>query len=117
VTQEEERCSEQSNRDDDPAALPERVVGVEPVDLRQAERGEQADDREQVRIGERNGVAGNEVRSDVDREEDPGIGERGRRDDVLPGDVDAGESNSRQDPDDDQEREFPVAQAQRRNLA
>jgi hypothetical protein len=53
---------------------------------------------------------------EVDPEEDSCIRERRRRDDVLPCDVDAGEPDDGQDPDDDEEREFPVTRAQLTNL-
>jgi hypothetical protein len=56
------------------------------------------------------------MRREVEREEEAGIRQRGRRDDVLACDVDAAESDGRQDSDDDQEREFPIPKAQRTNL-
>jgi hypothetical protein len=96
--------------------LLERVVRVEPVDLRQPDGRQQARDREQVRIRERNRVARDKVRREVEREEETRVGQRGRRDDGLAGDVDAGKSDGRQDSDDDQERELPVAKAQGPNL-
>jgi hypothetical protein len=118
VPEHEERAREESDCDDDPDSLPERIGGVEPVDLRQADCGQQAGDRQQVRVGERNGVPRGEMRDEIDRKEEARIRQRGRRDDVLTSDVDAGKPDGRQDPDDDQEGELtiPRAERQRTNL-
>jgi len=116
VPQQEESACKQRNCDDDPDRLLEGVVGLEAIDLRQPDRREQPRDRKQVRIGERNRVARDQMRREVEREEEARGRQRRRRDDVLPGDVDAGEPKSRQRADDDQERELPVTKAQRRNL-
>jgi hypothetical protein len=118
VAQHEERRREEHERDDDPAGLLERVVGVEPVDLGQPDRCQEADDRQQVRIGERDGVTDDEVRGDVEPEEDACVRQRRRGDDVLPRDVDGCEPDRSQDPDDDQEGELaiPQAESQRTNL-
>ena len=56
------------------------------------------------------------MRRQVQPEEEAGVGQRGRRDDGLAGDVDAGKSDDRQDPDDDQEGELPIPKGQRTNL-
>jgi hypothetical protein len=56
------------------------------------------------------------VRREVQTEEEAGVAQRGSRDDRLAGDVDAGKSDGRQDPDDDEERELPIPQTQRTNL-
>jgi hypothetical protein len=53
---------------------------------------------------------------EIQREEEAGVRQRSRRDDSLARDVDTGKTDRRQDPDDDQERKFPVAKAQRTNL-
>ena len=118
VPEEKERRGEDRDRDHDPDALPERVVGIETIDLSEPDRGQQAGNRQQVRVGERNRVARDEMRREVQHEEEPRIRQGGRRHDVLPRDVDAGEPDRRQDADDDQERELavPQAQGQRMNL-
>jgi hypothetical protein len=50
VSQQEERCSEERDRDDDPDALLKRIVGIEPVDLRQTDCSQQTGNREQIRV-------------------------------------------------------------------
>jgi hypothetical protein len=89
---------------------------MEAVDLRQAHRGQEPSDRQQVRIGERHRVTRHEVSCEVEQEEETGVRERGRRDDVLPCDVDTREPNRRERSYDDQEQKLPVPQAQRTNL-
>ena len=95
VAQQQERRREGRDADHDPEALAERVGRVEPVDLRHADRGQQGGDREQVRVGVRDGVARDEVRGEVEREEEQRVGERRRRDLRLPRDVDAREADRR----------------------
>src|SRR5438309_1578397 len=56
------------------------------------------------------------MRRQVEAEEEACVRERGRRDDVLAGDVHTREADRRQPPDDDEVQELPVAQAQRTNL-
>jgi hypothetical protein len=56
------------------------------------------------------------MRSQEEQEEEAGVRQRSRRDDVLPRDVDTGETDRRQRADDDQEEQLPVAEAQRTNL-
>jgi hypothetical protein len=118
VPEQEERCGEERNRDHDPDALPEGVRGIEPVDLGETDRSQQAGDREEVRVGKWNGVPRREMRGEIEGEEEGRVRQRGRRHDVLSRDVDAREPDGRQDPDDDQERELtiPGAEGQRRNL-
>jgi hypothetical protein len=55
------------------------------------------------------------VGSDVEREEEAGVGEGGGRDDRLPCDVDARESEAGEDPDPDEVEELavPCAEGQR----
>jgi hypothetical protein len=89
---------------------------MQAVDLRQPDRRQQARDRQQVGIRERNGVPRDEMSREVQEQEETCVGERGRRDDRLPGDVDTGEPDRRQNADDDQEQELPIAKAQRTNL-
>ena len=109
AAEDEQHGCEEHDRDHDPEALAEGVVGVQAVDLGQAERSQEPRDREQVRVGVRHGQARDEVRGAVEDEEEPGVGERCRRDDVLPGDVDAGEADAGEDADGDEEEELPVA--------
>ena len=111
VAQQEERRRERPERDHDPETLAKRVRGVQPVDLGQADARQQPGHRQQVRIGVRDGQAGDEVGREVEREEEEGVRERGRRDDVLPCDVDAGEPESGERADDDEVRELTVAEA------
>jgi hypothetical protein len=56
------------------------------------------------------------MRGEVEQEEEACVRQRGRRDDVLPRDVDTGEPDRRQNADGNQEQKLPVAQAQRTNL-
>jgi hypothetical protein len=83
VSQHEECECEERHGDDDPDSLLEGVAGPEPVDLREADRGQEAGDREQVRIGKWNGPARDEMGSEVESKEETRVGQRRRRDDVL----------------------------------
>ena len=111
--QREQRQREEDDADDDPEALPERVVGLEPVDRRHADRREQRRHRQQVWVRVRHGVPRDEVRGEVERQEERGVRQRLARDDGLPGDVDAGEADRREETDRDQVEELAVARAQR----
>ena len=51
VAQEQERHGEGGDADDDPEALAERVVRVQPVDLGHADRSQERGHRQQVRVG------------------------------------------------------------------
>src|SRR5918911_5642057 len=86
---------------------------MDAVDLRHPGRGQQAGDRQQVRVGVRDGHPRDEVRRDVEAEEEDGVRERAGRDDVLARDVDAREAEARQDADGDEVRKLAVSKAQR----
>src|SRR5919108_1876224 len=107
----EQRRGEGGEADDDPEALREGVVLVEPVDLRQPDPGQQAGHREQVGIGVRHGDPCDDVRRDIEAEEEQRVRERFRADDVLARDVDARERRSYQRPDEDEVEELSRAGA------
>jgi hypothetical protein len=94
--------------------LPERVVGLEAVDLGQADRRQERRYREQVRVGAGHGDSRHGVGGEVEAEEEARVGERGGRDLRLPRDVDAGEPEAGQDADDEEVRELSVPEAQSR---
>ena len=89
------------------------VCGTDPVDLRDPDGRQQARERQQVGVCPRDGDARHGVGCDVETEEEDRIGERGRRDHVLPGDVDAREADRGQDGDDEEVRELAVPGAHR----
>ena len=103
---------EQHDADDDPEALLERVAHPEPVDLGDADRGQEPGHRQQVRIGVRHRDARDDVRGDVEREEEDGIAERAPADERLAGDVDRREADPGQDADDGEVDELSVAVAE-----
>ena len=113
MAQQEQSRGEGCDADDDPEPLPERVVGVEPVDLGHADRGQQRGHREQVRVGLRHREPSDDVRRQVQREEEDRVRERTGGDDVLARDVDAREAEARDDRDDEEVRELSVAKAER----
>ncbi len=108
VAQREQRRGERRDSDHDPEPLAERVVRVEPVDLRDADRGQERGHRQQVRIGLRDGHPRDHVRCQVEREEEERVRERPGRDDVLARDVDACEAEAGDDGDDDEVGELAV---------
>jgi hypothetical protein len=108
VLQQEEREREGGERDHDPEPLAEGVGRVQAVDLGQADAGQQAGHRQQVRVRVGDGQARDEVRGQVEREEEPRVRQRSRRDDVLTRDVDAGEAERGEDADDDEVGELAV---------
>ncbi len=66
--------------DHDPEPLLERVPRAEPVDLGQADRRQEARDRQQVRVGVRHGDPRDDVGGEVEAEEEGRVGERAARD-------------------------------------
>jgi len=84
---------------------------VEPVDLRHPDGGEEPRDRQQVRVRERDGRARDDVREEVQAEEDARVGQRAGRDDRLSGDVDAREADRGESADADQSQELSVTKA------
>jgi hypothetical protein len=60
-------------RDHDPEPLAEGVGRVQPVDLGQADRGQQRGHRQQVRVGVRHGQSRDQVGGEVEREEEAGV--------------------------------------------
>ena len=106
-----QRDRERGQGNHDPEALAECVGGVEPVDLGQADAGQQARHGQQIRVGERHGQPRDEVCREIEREEEARVRERRGGNDVLPRDVDAGEPERGQDADDDQIRELAVPRA------
>ena len=98
-----------ADADDDPRRLAQRVRGLDAVDLDDADRRQQAHERQEVRVGVRHRQPEDEVRGEVEAEEDDPVRERGAVDDVLAGDVDAREAEARDDGDDGEGRELSVA--------
>ena len=103
---------EDADADDDPEALPEGVGRAEAVDLGQPDRGQQARERQQVRVGVRDGEPGDDVRDQVQAEEDQRVRDRPGRDHRLPRDVDAREAEAGDDADRDQVDELAVPRGQ-----
>ena len=109
ASQRDQRDRECRDADHHPEALLERVVRPEPVDLGQADRGQEAGHRQQVRVGVRHGDARDDVRGQVERDEERGVGERAPPDHGLARDVDAREAEAGQGPDRGQVSELPVS--------
>ena len=99
VAQEEDERGESADADHDPEALAKRLVRVDAVDHRHADRGQQAGEGKQVGVGVGERDPGDEMGGEEEREEEGGVGERARRELLLAGDVDACEAGSRQQPD------------------
>ncbi len=97
-----------------PAGAP-RVVRAEPVDLRQPDGGEQRCHRQEVRIGERHRAPRDDVRDEVEGEEERGVAERAGRDLRLERDVDAREADRRENSDGEEGDELAVPEAQRQS--
>jgi hypothetical protein len=108
VAEGEHRPRERADAHDDPEALTERVVRVQPVDQRQADRGEERHHRQQVRVGVGHREARDHVRDDVEAEEEERVGQRAGRDLRLVRDVDAREADAGDQPDDDEIEELAV---------
>jgi hypothetical protein len=113
ASQADQRDGEQGEADHDPQRLLERVVGAEPVDLAEADRGQEAGHRQQVRVGVRDGRPRDHVRAQVEADEHRRVRERRPRDDRLPCDVHAREPDPGQRADGDQVGELAVALAHR----
>src|SRR3990170_2207585 len=112
VAQDEHRGREECDRDDDPDALPQRPLGLDPVDRRQADGREERSERQEVRVSVREGDPQDDVGGEVESEEEGRVRERRGRDDRLAGDVDAGEPDGGDEPDCEQVQELAVAEAQ-----
>jgi hypothetical protein len=97
---------------DDPEALAEGLVRLDPVDHRDAERGEEPGEREHVRVGVGQGDAHDEVGRDEERDKERRVGEGRGRDHLLAGDVDACEARGREEAHDEEVEELPRAEAQ-----
>ena len=113
MAEQDQRRRECGDADDDPEPLPKCVVRVEAVDLGHAEGREQAGQRQQVRVGLGHRDPRHDVRRDVEPEEEQGVRQRGRGDDLLARDVHAGEAEARDDPDDEEVEELPVPEGHR----
>ena len=113
AAQAEQREGEERDADHDPEALLERVARSQPVDLGHADRGQEPRHRQQVRVGVRHRHARDDVRGEVEREEEQRVAERAPADDRLPRDVDGCEADARQDADDAEVEELAVAVGQR----
>src|SRR4029079_14570799 len=107
-----ERECVQRHPDDDPQSLLERVRVAEPVDLRQPDRSQEGRDRQQVGGGVRDGDARDEVRDQIEREEEDRVCERAPVHLGLTCDVDRREADTGQRPDDRQVEKLPVAVAE-----
>ena len=100
ASQADEGKGEQPDADHDPEALLEGVVRAEAVDLGHADRGEQAGHRQEIRVGVRDGRARDEMRSEVEAEEEEGVAQRAPADERLARDVHRREADAGQDADD-----------------
>ena len=109
----EERRGEDADADHDPEPLPERFVRPEPVDLGDADRREERCHRQQVRIGERHGQPRDDVRDEVEAEEEDGVAERAARDLRLERDVHGGEADRGQRADREECGQLTVAKGHR----
>src|SRR5581483_7774489 len=105
----EEREREQPDSDHDPEALLELVVRAEPVDLGDADRGQERRHGQEVWIGIRHDDPRHHVSGEVQREEEERIPERSPRDEGLARDVDGGEAQPRQHADCGEVQELAVA--------
>ncbi len=113
VAERHERAAEGRDADHDPEPLPEGVVGVEAVDLGDADRRQERRHRQQIGIRLRDGQARDHVRGEVEGEEEERVGERAGRDDLLAGDVHAREPEPGDDRDDEEVCELAVPEAER----
>ncbi len=96
IAEEEQREGEEGHPEHHPDSLAVGVRRLEPVDLGHADRGQEARDRQQIGIRERDRQPGDDVGDEVEPEEDGRVRQRGRRDHRLARDVDAGEADRRQ---------------------
>ena len=108
ATEDDQHRGHGDHADHDPRRLAQRVGLVDAVDLRHADRRQQRDERQQVRVRVRHREAQHEVGCEIEAEEEDPVGERRPFDDVLAGDVDAREAEARDGGDDDQAQELPV---------
>src|ERR1700688_2301397 len=90
----------------------ERVRRSEPVDLRQPDGGQEPRERKQVRIGVRDGEARDDVRHEIEREEEHRVRERCGGDVRLARDVHAREAHGGEHAYEDEVGELAVPTAE-----
>ena len=105
----EQREREEADADHDPETLLERVVGAEPVDLGDADRGQHARHRQEVRVGVGDRVPRDDVCSEVQREEEDRVAERAPADEGLPRDVHGREAEAGEGADGGEVEQLTVA--------
>ncbi len=79
VAQREDRRGERAEPDDEPLRLLPRELLVDPVEHDEPEARQQRHEREEVRVGVREGEPQHDVRGEAEPEEDPAVGQRERR--------------------------------------
>ena len=112
VAQEDDEECERGEPDDDPEPLAQGEVGVDPVDHRQPDCGQEAAEREEERVSVREREAEDHVRRHEDGEEEGRVRERSGRDDVLTGDVDGREAGCGQQADEEEVDELAIPERQ-----
>src|SRR5581483_10304308 len=117
LTQEDERGCEHRHPDDDPEPLLERVRRAEAVDLRQSDRGQEPGQGKEIRVGARNGEPRDDVRGEIQHEEEDCVRERCRRDVRLAGDVDARKADGGEHADEDEIRELAIPEAEGQRIS
>ena len=113
VAQRDQRRREDADADQDPERLAPAVVGVEPVVDAKAERREHRGERKQRTVGVRRRPPHDDVRRQIEAEEDGSVADRARRDLGLAGDRDARERGSGDHAGDEDAAELPVPRRHR----
>ena len=83
LAQRDDRAREDDEPHDEPLRLLAGEVLVEPVEHHEPEARERRDEREEVRVGVRERHAHDEVRDEAQAEEQPAVGQRRVREDVV----------------------------------
>ena len=109
VAEHEHDHREDDQADDDPQALVAGQHRVDAVDLDLADRRQQRDQRQQVRVGARQRDAQHDVGDAVQPDEQRGVRQRRGRDGVLAGDEHRAEAGHDQQADEQQVHELAVA--------
>ena len=112
AAQSPERERKEADTDHDPQPLPERVRVAEPVNLGHADGCQQSCHRQEVRVGVRHRPPRDEVRDEVEGEEEQRVGERPPADLRLARDVHGREAEAGENAHDGQVEELSVAVAQ-----
>ena len=106
-------AAEGGDADGDPDRLPAAVLGVEAVDRDDPEHREHGGEREERAVGVRHRPPYDDVRDEVEGEEERAPRDRARRDLGVAGDRDARERDAREQRRDDQPGELAAARTHR----